>query len=78
MGPPSPQGLYWLGRAIACLEEVLKWIPDGEERPPASAFFTEDGLRFSREEPGRFRRPRLLAVLAAYQEQRALARAQLA
>jgi hypothetical protein len=77
VGSPSPQNVYWLGRAIACLEEVLKWIPDGEERPPASAFFTEDGLRFSHEEPGRFRRPRLLAVLAAYQEQRALARAQL-
>jgi hypothetical protein len=74
---PAPQNLYWLGRAIACLEEVLKWIPDGEERPPAWAFFTEDGLRFSREESGRFRRSRLLAVLAAYQEQRALARTQL-
>lgn len=77
VGPPTTQHLYWLGRAIACLEEVLKWIPDGEERPPASAFFTDDGLRLSREEPGRFRRPRLLAVLAAYQEQRARTRAQL-
>jgi hypothetical protein len=77
MDSPAPQNLYWLGRAIACLEEVLKWIPDGEERPPAEAFFTEDGLRFSLEEPGRFRRPRLRAVLAAYQEQHALARAQL-
>jgi hypothetical protein len=74
---PAPQKLFLLGRAIACLEEVLKWIPDGEETPPAWAFFTEDGLRFSREEPGRFRRPRLRAVLAAYQEQHALARAQL-
>jgi hypothetical protein len=73
----APESLYWLGRAIACLEEVLKWIPEGEERLPASAFFTEDGLRGSREEPGRFRRPRLVAVLAAYQEQLALARAQL-
>ncbi|MEO7734627.1 MAG: hypothetical protein ABIY55_26965 [Kofleriaceae bacterium] len=77
VGSPAPQNLYWLGRAIACLEEVLKWIPKGEDRPPVSAFFTEDGLRFSREEPGRFRRPRLRAVIAAYQEQRALARAQL-
>jgi hypothetical protein len=74
---PAPHNAYWLGRAIACLEEVLKWIPDGEDRPPASAFFTDDGLRLSREEPGRFRRPRLRAVLAAYQEQHALARAQL-
>ena len=74
---PAPQNVYWLGRAIACLEEVLKWIPDGEDRPPATAFFTEDGLRFSREDPGRFRRPRLRAVLAAYQEQHVLARAQL-
>jgi hypothetical protein len=74
---PAPQNLYWLGRAIACLEEVMKWIPDGEETPPASAFFTEAGLRCSREEPGRFRRPRLRAVLAAYQEQHTRARAQL-
>ena len=44
---PAPQNLYWLGRAIACLEEVLKWIPEGEDGPPASAFFTEDGRRFS-------------------------------
>lgn len=73
----APQNLYWLGRAIACLDEVLKWIPDGAEQPPSSAFFTEDGLRFSRQEPGRFRRSRLLAVRAAYQEQHALARAQL-
>lgn len=74
---PTSQNLYWLGRAIACLEEVLKWIPDGEESPPASAFFTDDGLRVFHEEPGRFRRSRLAAVHAAYQELRALTRARL-
>jgi hypothetical protein len=57
-----------LARAIACLEEVMKWIPDGDERVPMSAFFTSEGQRVHASEPGRFRRIRLLAVLATYRE----------
>ena len=57
-----------LARAIACLEEVMKWIPHGEDSVPASAFFTEEGRRVHADEPGRFRRVRLGAVLAAYRE----------
>ena len=57
-----------LGLAIACLDEVMKWIPPSEESVPPSAFFTEEGLRVHADEPGRFRRTRLAAVLAAYRE----------
>lgn len=57
-----------LGRAIACLEEVMKWIPPGEDRVPASAFFTEEGRRVHSDEPDRFRTARLAAVLSAYRE----------
>lgn len=57
-----------LGRAIACLEEVMKWIPPGEDRVPASAFFTEEGRRVHSDEPGRFCTARLVAVLSAYRE----------
>lgn len=58
----------FLARAIAYLDEVVKWIPVGADEVPASAFFTSEGLRIYREDPGRFRRERLLAVLAAYRE----------
>jgi hypothetical protein len=57
-----------LTRAIACLDEVMKWIPDDNDRVPMSAFFTGDGQRIRADEPGRFRRVRLLAVLATYRE----------
>jgi hypothetical protein len=57
-----------LTRAIACLDEVMKWIADGDDRVPMSAFFTGEGRRIHADEPGRFRRVRLLAVLAAYRE----------
>ena len=58
----------FLIRAIACLDEVVKWIPIGADQVPTSAFFTSEGLRIYTEDPGRFRRDRLLAVLAAYRE----------
>ena len=57
-----------LARAIACLQEVMKWIPPGHDSVPASALFTVEGRRAHADEPGRFRRVRLAAVLAAYRE----------
>ncbi len=57
-----------LTRAIACLDEVIKWIPVGDDQVPMSAFFTSEGQRVYMEDPSRFRRERLLAVLAAYRE----------
>jgi len=57
-----------LARAVACLDEVIKWIPAGDDQVPISAFFTTEGRRVYMEDPGRFRRERLLAVLAVYRE----------
>jgi hypothetical protein len=67
-GPLDQPARALLTRAIACLDEVIKWIPVGEDRVPVSAFFTNEGQRVYMEDPGRFRRERLLAVLAAYRE----------
>ena len=69
-GPPEDgaSARASLARAIACLEEVMKWIPPGEDAVPASAFFTDEGRRIHSDEPNRFRRVRLAAVLAAYRE----------
>jgi hypothetical protein len=57
-----------MARAVACLEEVLKWIPVGDDRIPQDAFFTPEGAHIYAREPGRFRRARLEQVLAAYRE----------
>ena len=58
----------FLIRAIACLDEIMKWMPTEADQVPASAFFTNEGLRSYMEDPGRFSRERLLAVLGAYRE----------
>jgi hypothetical protein len=47
---------------------VMKWMPEPLDSIPADAFFTEDGKQFAAREPMRFRRSRLRALLAAYQE----------
>ena len=63
-----------LDGAIAALEEVLKFVPDGADRVPVEAFRRDGGLAAYEAEPGRFRRIRLEAVLATYRELRARAR----
>jgi hypothetical protein len=55
-------------RAIACLEEVLKFIPPGEETVPSAAFRRGAGAAKKLESPGRFTRERLEARIAAYRE----------
>lgn len=54
--------------ARAAVEEVLKFAPTGAERVPDDAFRTERGRAVRDREPGRFRRPRLEAVLGAYRD----------
>jgi hypothetical protein len=54
--------------ARAAVEEVLKFAPAGVERVPDDAFRTERGRAVRDREPGRFRRPRLEAVLGAYRD----------
>lgn len=52
--------------AVFALEEVLKFIPSGEQFVPDSAIWTAEGQAIRVREPGRFRRLRLEAVLKAY------------
>ncbi|MFB6720130.1 hypothetical protein ACFCV3_08230 [Kribbella sp. NPDC056345] len=55
-----------LGWAAAAVDEVLKFVPVGEDDVPDWAFWTEDGRQTRDEQPGRFRRQRLEVVLATY------------
>ena len=55
-----------MSRAIAALEEVLKFIPEGADSIPGEALFSVAGQALYRSEPGRFRRSRLEAVLRVY------------
>jgi hypothetical protein len=55
-----------LAFAVASVEEVLKFIPEGAEAVPAAAFRSAAGQRFRREAPERFTRTRLAAYLDDY------------
>lgn len=55
-----------LAFAIASVEEVLKFIPDGAEAVPAEAFHSATGRRMYEESPDQFTRSSLVATLAAY------------
>ncbi|RIV34360.1 hypothetical protein [Micromonospora radicis] len=55
-----------LTRAVAALDEVVKFVPAGADSVPADAFSSEQGRQLHQREPGRFRRDRLAAVRAAY------------
>lgn len=55
-------------RAVAALDEVLKFVPPGADTVPASAFTSGRGRHLRRRDPGRFRRGRLAAVRDAYAE----------
>jgi hypothetical protein len=57
-----------LETAVAALEEVLKFVPAGADAVPEEAFTAPEGWMVYQQEPGRFRRDRLRAVLAAYRE----------
>ncbi len=59
-----------LSIAIAALEEVLKFIPEGADRAPAGAFRSAQGRAVRDAEPGRFRRARLEAAGEVYRELR--------
>ncbi|MEU7608392.1 hypothetical protein [Micromonospora sp. NPDC049204] len=65
-GDAAQRARATLIRAVAALDEVLKFVPPGEDVVPAAAFTTEQGRDLHRREPGRFRRDRLAAVRAAY------------
>lgn len=54
--------------ARAAIEEVMKFVPEGAERIPDDAFYTEQGRAMRDAEPDRFRRASLEATLASYRD----------
>jgi uncharacterized protein YjbI with pentapeptide repeats len=57
-----------LARAIAALGEVVKFIPDGADAPPKSAFFTSPGREVYLADPRRFARARVVVVVEAWRD----------
>ncbi|WP_248961046.1 hypothetical protein [Sphaerisporangium perillae] len=55
-----------LAIAVAAVEEVVKFVPPGQEAVPAGAFWSELGRRVRDAEPGRFQVDRLLIVRDTY------------
>ncbi|MFY1635082.1 hypothetical protein ACN27F_17710 [Solwaraspora sp. WMMB335] len=60
-----------LDRAIAALDEVLKFVPVGAREVPSTAFTSDTGRRMWRREAARFQIDRLRAVRDAYAALRA-------
>ncbi|GAA5067137.1 hypothetical protein [Nocardia callitridis] len=59
---------HTLATALAALDEVLKFIPAGQDSVPAAAFTSLDGKAIYDNEPGRFTRLRLTAIRDYYAE----------
>jgi hypothetical protein len=57
-----------LAIATAAVEEVLKFIPPGQDEVPDDAFWSDRGDEVRSAEPSRFRRDRLLIVRDTYQD----------
>jgi hypothetical protein len=57
-----------MARAVAAIEEVLKFIPPDADRVPADSLFSVMGKETYLAEPGRFRKSRLDAVLSVYRQ----------
>jgi hypothetical protein len=66
--PQRGEAKRMLQTAVACHEEVLKFLPPGAEEVPESAFFTAAGRAYRAAEPGRFRGYRLEAVVQVYRD----------
>ena len=62
----GPQVRTDLLAAAAALDEVLKFLPDGADEVPESAFWSVRGRAVRAAEPGRFRRARLEAARGVY------------
>ncbi|MEU6407414.1 hypothetical protein [Microbispora sp. NPDC046933] len=57
-----------LSIARAAVEEVIKFVPPGQDEVPEDAFWSERGRAVRAAEPGRFRLDRLLVVRDTYRE----------
>ncbi|MEH1013638.1 hypothetical protein V6U90_11060 [Micromonospora sp. CPCC 206060] len=64
--PAREQARADLSAARAALAEALKFVPDGADEVPESAFWSPLGRQVRADEPGRFRRLRLLAARDGY------------
>ncbi|MCG5216431.1 hypothetical protein [Streptosporangium sp. KLBMP 9127] len=57
-----------LSMARAAVEEVLKFLPEGQDDVPSDAFWSARGQEVHDAEPPRFRRDRLLVVRDTYRD----------
>lgn len=57
-----------LAVAVAALNEILKFVPDGADAVPDSAFWSDRGRELRHAAPGRFERRRLQAVRDTYRD----------
>jgi hypothetical protein len=57
-----------LERAVVALEEAIKFVAADMDEVPEGSLFSFEGRALHAGEPGRFRRPRMAAVLASYRE----------
>lgn len=66
--PPEERiaALRNLERAIVALEEALKFVAADMDEVPVGALFSREGRALHSSEPGRFRRPRIRAVLDTF------------
>lgn len=64
----SPEARESLIVAVAAMDEVLKFIPEGRDEVPRAGFWSDRGRTLRQTEPGRFRRRRLLTVRNTYRD----------
>ncbi|MCG5219423.1 hypothetical protein [Streptosporangium sp. KLBMP 9127] len=67
--PPEPaEARQALATAAAAIEEVIKFIPPGQEEVPEAAFWSDRGRETRADEPSRFQLERLLFIRQTYRE----------
>ena len=57
-----------LATAAAAIEEILKFIPPGQDEPPADAFWSDRGHEMRAVKPGSFQLDRLMIVRDTYRD----------
>ena len=65
---PDPQAREALAVAVAAMNEILKFLPEGADEVPESAFWSDRGRELRHVAPGRFQRRRLHAVRDTYRD----------
>ena len=67
--PTDPVGAgKVLAVAVAAVDEVIKFVPAGQDAVPEEEFWTPEGQAVRDADPGRFRLDRLLVVRDTYRE----------